>query len=98
MSEGGAQPRVARRFHIAGRVQGVYFRAFTQQRAREIGVVGWVRNLADGRVECVAAGSMSQLERLRAVLAAGPSGARVVEVVEEPWLAHLDREEFEIRR
>ena len=98
MSAAGGDSRVARRFVVAGRVQGVYFRAFTQERARELGVAGWVRNLPDGRVECVAAGAPEAIARLRAVLEQGPPAARVVEVVEEPWAGAIEIGGFEIRR
>ena len=98
MSAAGGDSRVARRFVVAGRVQGVYFRAFTLERARELGVAGWVRNLPAGRVECVATGSTEQLARLRAVLEEGPPAARVVEVVEEPWEGTIDAVGFAIRR
>ena len=42
---------IARRCHVSGRVQGVFYRASTRQRARELGVTGYARNLPDGRVE-----------------------------------------------
>lgn len=81
----GALPRIARRFLVSGRVQGVFFRAFTGERARQLGIDGWVRNLPDGRVECVAAGSPEDLMRLRAVLEQGPPAASVKAVEEGPW-------------
>ena len=72
--------RVARRFLVSGRVQGVGFRFFTQDIARREGVMGVVRNLPDGRVEIVAEGDDQSLERLEAALRRGPSHARVEDV------------------
>jgi acylphosphatase len=69
--------RVARRYVISGRVQGVGFRYFTQDIASREGLSGWVRNLPDGRVEVVAEGDERSLERLEAALWRGPSHARV---------------------
>jgi acylphosphatase len=69
--------RGARRFLVSGRVQGVGFRFFTQDIARQEGLTGIVRNLADGRVEVVAEGDDESLTRLEAALRRGPSHARV---------------------
>ena len=49
---------------VSGIVQGVFFRAYTQQEAIAIGVTGWVRNTPDGDVEILAQGTKEQLERL----------------------------------
>lgn len=68
---------------IQGRVQGVSFRYYTQRRAEEIGVTGWVRNLPDRSVEVTAEGTRDQLEELLAFLHQGPSAARVLEVTVE---------------
>lgn len=79
--------RVARRFVISGRVQGVGFRWFTQDTASREGVVGWVRNLPDGRVEALIEGDDEAVTRVERALRAGPRGARVDEVfvdAEEP--------------
>lgn len=65
---------------VRGRVQGVGFRWYVVETARELGLAGWVRNRPDGNVELVAAGSREALERLRAAVQAGPPGARVEEV------------------
>ena len=66
---------------ISGRVQGVGFRAFVVSRARALGLVGWVRNGADGRtVEVWAEGTAQSLDRLRDALASGPTAARVASV------------------
>ena len=89
--------RVARRYVIAGRVQGVGFRWFTHDAAAREGVHGWVRNLADGSVEVVAEGDQASVDRLEAATRRGPSSARVERVdVEE--LAPTGRTTgFEIR-
>ena len=69
--------RVARRFLISGRVQGVGFRYFAQEAAAREGLHGWVRNLADGRVETSAEGDTEAIERFEQALRHGPRGARV---------------------
>ena len=69
--------KVARRYVIAGRVQGVGFRWFTHDAAAREGVHGWVRNLADGRVEVIAEGDTDSIDRLEAAVRRGPSSARV---------------------
>jgi acylphosphatase len=65
---------------VRGRVQGVGFRWFVRERARELGVRGWVRNRSDGLVEVEAEGDAASLEELRRSLAKGPTGARVSSV------------------
>lgn len=78
--------RVAcRRWLISGRVQGVFFRAATRDRARALELRGTARNLADGRVEVIACGADDALDRLRAWLHQGSPAARVDAVMEEPW-------------
>ena len=69
--------RVARRFVVSGRVQGVGFRYFTQDTARREGVTGWVRNLPDGRVEAIADADADAGSCLERALRTGPRGARV---------------------
>ncbi len=88
-----------RRVHvwIEGRVQGVYFRAFTQDAARGLGLTGWVRNLRDGRVEAVFEGDGEQVEKMVAWCRhEGSPHGRVhrVEVKEEEFSGEFDR--FEI--
>ena len=68
---------VARRFVIAGRVQGVGFRWFTHDAAAREGLHGWVRNLADGSVEIMAEGDVASVDRLEAAVRRGPGAARV---------------------
>lgn len=73
---------IARRYHIAGRVQGVGFRAGTVEAARRMSVEGWARNLPDGRVEVHAQGDSGALGEFGRWLEHGPSWARVVGVEE----------------
>jgi len=65
------------RIRIAGRVQGVGFRAWTQRRATEAGVSGWVRNRADGDVEALLSGPAEAVESLLAACREGPRGSGV---------------------
>jgi acylphosphatase len=68
---------VARRVRVTGLVQGVFFRAWTRDQARELGVAGWVRNCADGSVEAHVEGEAGAVEELVNLLRDGPPGARV---------------------
>jgi acylphosphatase len=79
--------RVARRFLISGRVQGVGYRYFAREVALREGVTGWVRNLPDGRVEARVEGEVEAVTRVERALRSGPGGARVHDVFvdfEEP--------------
>ncbi|MEA3410945.1 MAG: acylphosphatase [Pseudomonadota bacterium] len=69
------------RCRVTGRVQGVFFRASTVDRARGLGLSGYARNLADGSVEIHACGRTDAVEALRAWLWEGPRHARVDAVV-----------------
>lgn len=62
---------------VSGRVQGVFFRQTTRQTAAGLGLVGWVRNLRDGRVEVWAQGPEESVDRLVDWLWRGPAGAQV---------------------
>jgi acylphosphatase len=74
--------RAAVRVVICGHVQGVYFRAFIQKHARELGVTGYVRNLpGEDAVEAWGEGEKECLEALLGHLRVGPPGARVDRVV-----------------
>ena len=75
---------VARRYVIAGRVQGVGFRVFTEAAAAREGVHGFVRNLPDGRVEAFLEGDQDSVDRVELKLRRGPAGARVESVEAEP--------------
>jgi acylphosphatase len=74
---------VARRCLVSGRVQGVFYRASAQQRARAAGIAGHARNLADGRVEVLACGEERQVLEFIDWLWIGPSAAKVTEVIVE---------------
>ena len=71
-----------RHFLISGRVQGVAYRAWTREQARQLHLTGWAANLADGRVEVVVCGEPEAIELLRGRLHDGPPAARVAEVEE----------------
>lgn len=78
---------------VRGRVQGVGFRWFVRERARALGLAGWVRNCADGSVEVLAAGDDADLSQLRSLLRSGPPGALVTGIEdrdEEPGAAALN--------
>lgn len=86
-----------RHFIVHGRVQGVFFRASTRQRARELGLTGWVKNLPDGRVEALAHGPPEALDTFQEWLWQGPSAARVTQVETTPTQDHPVPTDFEIR-
>jgi acylphosphatase len=68
------------RLLISGAVQGVGFRYFVVRKAATLGLLGWARNLPDGRVEVVAKGISESLNLLHDAVSAGPPNARVVRV------------------
>jgi acylphosphatase len=71
---------IQRGFTVRGRVQGVYFRAWTRGMAQELGVRGWVRNCSDGSVEAHGAADAETMREFQARLAVGPAAARVDDV------------------
>lgn len=73
----------AKRLVIAGRVQGVGFRAWMQERAQALGLSGWVRNRVDGTVEALVAGDVASVEELLRLCRRGPRMAEVVSIDEE---------------
>jgi acylphosphatase len=81
----------ARRVRVTGRVQGVFFRAWTQQQARELGVSGWIRNADDGSVEAQLEGDEAAVKALIQRMHEGPPSARVDGVtVEEAGAEGVD--------
>jgi acylphosphatase len=80
--------RVCQRCIVSGRVQGVFYRATIARAARDLGVEGYARNLADGRVEVLACGDTIAVESLVRSLWTGSSASKVtdvsIETVTEP--------------
>lgn len=85
---------------VSGRVQGVGYRRFAKRQAESLALKGWTRNLLDGRVEVLAVGPESQLDRFCEELKRGPSFSQVREVVVKSLTEDSDTQslkEFEIR-
>jgi acylphosphatase len=89
--------RVARRFLVSGRVQGVGFRYFALDAARREGLHGFVANNDDGTVEAVAEGEAEAVERFERALRRGPSRARVEGVRVDEMEPSMASTGFEIR-
>jgi len=71
------------KFIVTGRVQGVFYRASTRERALALGLVGYARNQPDGSVEVVASGAAAALDALQGWLQQGPPAAQVEQVTRE---------------
>ena len=76
--------RVVVHVRIEGRVQGVWYRGWTVEEARHLGLDGWVRNRRDGSVEAVFAGPKEAVDAMVGLCHRGPPSARVERVVAEP--------------
>jgi acylphosphatase len=82
---------------VTGRVQGVFYRGWTQEEAEALGLTGWVRNERDGSVTALLVGPDAQVDAMLAALRRGPPAARVADVT----VAAAEAEPtagFEIRR
>jgi acylphosphatase len=93
-------PEQLKRVHVfvSGMVQGVNFRAHTQRKASSLGLIGFVRNLADGRVEAVFEGPETQLKEIITWCQSGPSTAHV-DHVEVTWGTYqAEFRDFSVRR
>ena len=89
--------KVRLRAIVHGRVQGVNFRYYTRQQARQLGLTGYVRNLWDGTVEVESEGAQSSVTRLLNWLHKGP-GMAIVKQVDVQWLPYTDEfQHFEVR-
>ena len=82
---------------VAGRVQGVGYRAFVREQARRLGLSGWVRNEPNGSVRAVAEGPRDVLEQLLDRLRRGPAMARVEHVTPYWSAASGEFESFSVR-
>jgi acylphosphatase len=86
------------RYRVAGRVQGVGFRWWTQRQGQRLGLRGTVRNLPDGAVEVTASGPSDRVSQLEQLLRRGPAGAQVDTVETLPNAPDAIPAGFEIRR
>lgn len=77
-------PRARAHIFVSGMVQGVFFRAFTEEVARSNHLTGWVRNLPDGRVEALMEGEKGDIGRAMEALYQGPPASRV-ENIDLSW-------------
>jgi acylphosphatase len=82
---------------VEGRVQGVGFRVFVQEKAYDLGVNGWVRNRWNGSVEVLAEGERQKLEKLLRALQRGPAASSVYSVHTEWENASGEFNRFSIR-
>ncbi len=82
---------------VTGRVQGVWFRAATRDKAKQLGVNGYVRNLASGAVELVAEGDDSEVDRFIQWARQGPPLARVNDVDVEILRYDAEYSDFRVR-
>ncbi len=83
---------------VSGRVQGVFFRAGTRKKARELGLTGWVKNLPDGRVETVLEGEKEAVKKMTKWFKHGPPLARVNNVEIKQGSFGGEFQDFRIRR
>jgi len=74
---------IGRKLRLFGRVQGVFFRQWTIDQARQLGVAGWVRNRRDGSLEAHLEGEEAAVGQLAERMQRGPSQARVEDVMAE---------------
>jgi acylphosphatase len=81
---------------VRGSVQGVFFRVETHDRARSLGLSGWVRNMPDGTVAAAFQGDDERVDSMVEWCRRGPAGAEVEEV-DLAWVDPVDNEGFSIR-
>ncbi|MEJ2592419.1 MAG: acylphosphatase [Candidatus Thiodiazotropha sp.] len=90
MSDSSINKHVCVRYLVAGRVQGVFYRASARHEAQQLGLTGYARNLLDGRVEVVACGDKKAVDALQEWLRRGPANAQVTGVASE----YIDYRDF----
>lgn len=83
------------RVRVHGRVQGVFFRVETRDRARSLGLTGWVRNCADGSVEAVFQGERERVQSMVDWCGRGPAGANV-ESADVTWEEPTSEDGFRV--
>jgi acylphosphatase len=83
--------------HVSGRVQGVFFRETTREKAEDLGLAGWVRNLPDGRVEAVFEGPPRDVREMVRWCEQGPPSAAVEDVEADFGEPKDDLRGFEVR-
>ena len=87
---------IARHISVSGRVQGVFFRAWTRERADALGLTGWIRNCPDGHVEAHVEGEDSLVEQMLELLRRGPPAAQVENL--RTWdVEPCEFDDFEVR-
>jgi len=89
------QDKICIHCFVSGLVQGVWFRASTEEQAKKLGLTGWVRNVPDGRVEVLACGDKEKVLQLYEWLKQGPKRAKVSDVSYEE-VSWQDYEQFSI--
>jgi acylphosphatase len=83
--------------NIQGKVQGVFYRKWTVETALKLGLRGWVRNLADGRVEMVISGKSAAVDSMLERCRVGPPAARVHGIDIEIYHEHVDDCDFHVK-
>ena len=89
---------IAKRVYISGKVQGVWYRAWTLEQAKKLGLRGYVKNLSDGRVEAVFVGDSASVETLILSCREGPEYAIVEDVSVCPYEIVEDFKSFVIEQ
>ena len=85
------------RVYVSGQVQGVFFRDSTREKAEQLGLAGWVRNIPDGRVEALFEGPSERVREMVRWCREGPAGAEVEDVDAEFQASEGDLTGFEVR-
>ncbi len=96
MSQNNQSENFSWRIIVSGRVQGVYFRAFTRKQALQLGLSGYAKNLPNGDVEIVASGSEPALQQLADWARKGPILAKVRQLSITPFVAKKQFSSFTI--